>query len=204
MDYLSTLLHLSLIHILMAMLPGPNTVLVGYCSISQSRRAGFVAAAGVATASLIWVSLSLAGVGILLVNAGGLFRLLRFLGAAYLIYVGVRLLRSSGKGLELPQTTVYRSPFMAGILTTLSNPKSAVFWTSIFSIVIPASAPLWFWITVAALTTMQSLCWYAAVALVFSSPVSRRHYANVGTALNRISGGFMVFFGLKIMNDLRN
>jgi threonine efflux protein len=40
--------------------------------------------------------------------------------------------------------------------------------------------------------------------LVFSSPVSRRHYANVGTALNRISGGFMVFFGLKIMNDLRN
>lgn len=204
MDYLATLLHLSLIHILMAMLPGPNTVLVSYCSISQSRRAGLVAAAGVATASLIWVSLSLAGVGILLLNAGSLFRLLRLLGAAYLIYVGVKLLRSSGNRMELPQTTIYRSPFIAGLLTTLSNPKSAAFWTSIFSVLVPASAPSWFWAAVLALIAVQSLCWYGVVALVFSSPISRKHYANVSTILNRVSGGFMVFFGLKIMNDLRN
>ena len=204
MDYLATLLHLSLIHILMAMLPGPNTVVVSYCSISQSRRAGMIAAAGVAMASLIWVSLSLAGIGIILLNAGNLFRLLRLLGAAYLIYVGVKLLRASGNRIELPRTTIYRSPFVAGMLTTLSNPKSAVFWTSIFSILLPASAPPWFWAAVLCLITVQSLCWYGVVALAFSSPVSRKYYANVSTALNRISGGFMVFFGLKIMNDIRS
>lgn len=186
----------------MAMVPGPNTVVVGFCSASVSRRAGLLAASGVAAASLVWVSLSLLGIGALLLHAGDLFRLLRLLGAAYLVYVGVRMLLSASRPLS-GAGPVYRSPFRAGFLTTIGNPKSAIFWTSVFVIVLPAQAPAWFYGAVLALIALQSLAWYGTVALALSAGFSRRHYARLAKALNRIAGGFMVFFGLRIADEVR-
>ncbi|GEO84114.1 MULTISPECIES: LysE family translocator [Alphaproteobacteria] len=203
MDPIATLMHLSAIHILMAMLPGPNTVVVSYCSASLSRRSGLTAALGVASASLVWLTLSLAGISVLLMQVGDLFRVARLAGALYLVYVGVRMLRSRGGSLEASGRPVYRSPFMAGALTTLSNPKSAIFWTSVFSVVLPSEAPGWFYLAVVALIGAQAFLWYSAVALVFSAPFSRKQYARVSTALNRIAGIFMVLFGLKIADELR-
>lgn len=203
MDPIATLMHLSAIHILMAMLPGPNTVVVSYCSASISRRSGLTAALGVASASLVWLTLSLGGISILLMQAGDLFRLARFCGALYLVYVGVKMLRSRGGSLEASGRPVYRSPFLAGALTTLSNPKSAIFWTSVFSVVLPSAAPGWFYMAVLALIGTQSLVWYGGIALVFSTPFSRKQYARISTVLNRIAGAFMVFFGVKMIDDLR-
>ncbi|MCL6706169.1 LysE family transporter [Pseudomonas sp. R2.Fl] len=203
MDPIATLLHLMAIHILMAMLPGPNTVVVSYCSATVSRRAGLTAAFGVACASFVWLSLSLAGISVLLMQAGDLFRVARVAGAAYLIYVGVKMLRSRGSTLENADRPIYRSPFLAGALTTLSNPKSAVFWTSVFSVVMPAHAPAWFYGAVLAVITTQAFLWYAFVALAFSTPFSRRQYARVTTVLNRVAGVFMVFFGIRIADEVR-
>lgn len=203
MDLLAVLLHLSAIHILMAMVPGPNTVVVSYCAAAISRQAGLTAASGVAVASLAWVSLSLLGISALLVHAGDLFRLIRLAGAAYLIYVGIRLLQSRGRSETAEAVPIYRSPFRGALTTTLSNPKSAIFWTSVFAVVLPAHAPAWFYGTVLVLITLQSFLWYGTVAMVLSSPFSRKHYARVATALNRLAGTCMLFFGMKIANDVR-
>lgn len=203
MHLLPVLLHLSAIHLLMAMVPGPNTVVVSTCSAGISRRAGLTAAAGIALASLIWVSLSLAGVGLLLLQAGELYRLVRLIGAAYLIYVGVRMLRPARRAGAAPAAPPYRSPFLAGFLTTLSNPKSAVFWTSVFALVVPADPPAWFLGAVLALIACQSFAWYGLVAAALSTAFSRRHYARMSGGLSRIAGACMVFFGVKLADDLR-
>jgi threonine/homoserine/homoserine lactone efflux protein len=136
-------------------------------------------------------------------HAGDLFRLLRLAGAVYLVYVGYKLLRFRGGAQAAGPADVYRSPFLAGFLTTLSNPKSAVFWTSVFALVVPAHAPVWFYGLVLALIAVQSLAWYGTVALVLSSPFSRKHYARLSGAVNRIAGACMLFFGLKLANDVR-
>lgn len=202
MELLPTLAYLSAIHLVMAMVPGPNTVVVSYCSVGMSRRAGLSAAFGIALASLMWVSASLAGIGALLVHAGDVFRLIRLAGALYLIYVGIRLLRSQPSATGTTSAPVYRSPFLAGLLTTLSNPKSAIFWTSVFAVVLPANPPAWFYGAVLTLIAVQAFFWYATVALALSSDFSRRHYERLGRALNRIAGACMLFFGLKIASDL--
>lgn len=206
MDYLPALAHLAAIHLLMAMIPGPNTIAVGYCAAGISRRAGLKVAAGVSLASLIWVSFSLAGIGILLIEAGSLYRALRLAGAAYLLYVSFKLLRAALRRPEAQAAApvrVYRSPFIAGVVTTLSNPKSAIFWTSVFAVVVPAHAPVWFYGAVLGLIGIQSLGWYGSVALMFSSRVSRRYYAKLTRALSGLGGLAMGIFGLKIANDLR-
>jgi threonine efflux protein len=203
MDLIPSLLHIALIHILMAMVPGPNTVVVSFCSAGTSRGAGLRAAGGVAAASFVWASLSLAGVGVLLANAGDVFRLMRVAGAIYLVWVGIKMLRSRPRSDVDARKTVYGSPFLAGVFTTLSNPKSAVFWTSVFAVVIPAHAPAWFFAAVLAVVTLQSFLWYGTVALALSSPFSRNNYARLTAALNRVAGSCMVLFGLKIANDVR-
>lgn len=201
MELIGTLAHLAAIHLLMAMVPGPNTVVVSYCSASISRRAGLVAALGVAVASLVWVTASLLGIGALIAHAGDLFRFVRIAGAAYLLYIGWKLLRArpSAAGNAAP---IYRSPFVAGFLTTISNPKSAIFWTSVFAVVLPAHPPLWFYGAVLAVILFQALLWYGVVALALSSDFSRRHYQRLSLALNRIAGICMTFFGLKIGADV--
>ena len=204
MTFLPFLMHVAAVHLLMAMVPGPNTVVVSYCSAAISRKSGLKAAGGIAAASLVWVSLSLLGIGLMLLQAGEVFRLLRLAGAAYLIYVGIRMLRfrvlSGNAAVAAPS---YRSPFLAGFLTTLSNPKSAVFWTSVFTLVLPPEAPAWFYGAILVLIATQSFLWYSAVALTLSTEFSRRNYARLTKVLNRIAGAFMLFFGLKIANDLR-
>lgn len=203
-EAVSLLLQLSALHLVVAMVPGPNTITVGHCAASLSRRAGLTAAAGVAAASVVWVSLSLAGISVVLMQAGDLFHLFRLAGAAYLVFVGVRLLRARRETVDGLPAAVPRSPFLAGLFTTLGNPKSAVFWTSVFALTVPAEAAAWMNGAIVALIGVQSMAWYAVVALAFSAPLSRRHYAGLGRIIDRIAGAVMLFFGLRIAADLRN
>lgn len=205
MDLSTSLLALSGMHILMAMVPGPNTVVVSHFSASVSRRAGLAAMAGIVLASLLWVALSLAGIGVLLLEAGWLYRVLRLVGAAYLIYVGVRLLLSASRAPAQggARTSLGRAPFSAGLLTTLSNPKSAVFWTSVFAVAVPPHAPAWFYAAVLGIIAIQSALWYSAVALLLSTGLARRYYGHCARWLDGIAGAVMVALGLRLGDAVR-
>ena len=210
MDLLAILATLSGMHMLMAMLPGPNTVVVSHFAAAQSRQAGLVTAGGVVTASLLWVGLSLMGIGLVMQEAGTLYRILRLLGVAYLVYVAIRLLLAA----RLPRPGlaevaapklgwIGRNPFRAGLLTTLSNPKSAVFWTSLFAVAIPAQAPGWFCGAVVAIIAVQSALWYGLIALVLSTGPARRSYAILSRWLDGLAGIVMLALGLKLADELR-
>jgi threonine/homoserine/homoserine lactone efflux protein len=96
MSYAATLAAIAAIHILGNFTPGPNLVLVTQVSAAQSRRAGFVASIGLALGAVIWATAASAGLGALS-NLAWLQELLRYLGGAYLIYIGVRKLPGAGQ-----------------------------------------------------------------------------------------------------------
>lgn len=209
MEFLPSLLTLAGMHLLAAMLPGPNTVVVSWLSATASRRDGLGAMAGVVTASLVWVVLSLWGFGAVLLEAGWLYRVLRLLGAAYLVYVGVRMLRAGwqrrtlvGSEAERPPLAG-RRPFMAGLMTTLSNPKSAVFWTSAFLVAVPPHAPAWLYLAIVAVIGVQATLWYGAVALLLSTGVARANYLRLARYLDGLAGGVMVFLGVRLADEVR-
>lgn len=207
MDLVPNLIGLATMHILMAMLPGPNTVVVGWYSATRSRSDGLKAVAGVVVASLLWVVLAIGGVGALLLEAGWLYRALCFVGAAYLIYVGVRLLRAGftlkGSGQAAAPQLAGRGPFTAGLMTTLSNPKSAVFWTSAFLVALPPHAPDWIYPTIVAIIAVQSTLWYGTLALFFSTGVAQKLYQRIARYLDLLAGGVMIALGLKLADELR-
>jgi threonine/homoserine/homoserine lactone efflux protein len=211
MEFLPTLLTLAGMHLLMAMLPGPNTVVVSFVSATASRGLGLRATAGVVAGTLVWVTLSLWGFGTVLLEAGWLYRALRIAGAVYLVYVGVRMLRAglarrtvvSAEAAATRPRLGSRRPFAAGFLTTLSNPKSAVFWTSAFLVAVPAHAPGWVHGAIVAIIAVQSALWYATVALAFSTGIARQNYLRFARRLDLVAGTVMVALGAKLADEVR-
>lgn len=199
-EFWPALATLAVLHLLAAMVPGPNTVLVSHTAAAHSRAAAFRAVAGVVTATGTWVVLTLTGVSVLLHQSEGLFWLLRVAGTMYLLYAGCRLLagllRPAG---STPDSGVAGSaPFRRGLVTTLSNPKSGVFWTSVFAVAVPSGAPLLFYGAAVTLILTQTILWYGLVALVFASGPARRLYRQVAKWLEAAAGLAMIGFGIKL------
>ena len=199
---------LALMHFLAAATPGPSIAMVSYLSASRSRRDGLLAASGIVVASLTWVVLCLAGVGALLIEAGALYRALRLLGAAYLVWLGARALLGAARrprvGPAAPAIPLAaRRPFLIGLMTTFSNPKSAVFWTSLFIVAVPPQAPAWFYAAILAIVLVQSSLWYGFVALALSTGTMRELYRRAARWLDGATGAVMVALGLRLAWEVK-
>ena len=188
---------------LTVMAPGPDTLAVVSTALSRSRKAGLAVALGCAVASVIWAVTSLAGLSLLFARAQWLYHLVRVGGAVYLIIVGVTLLwtayrrksdtLSTATSIRTENGTLVRA-FRLGLLTDLSNPKAAAFFTSLFAVALPAEVGLELKLLTVATVGVIAGVWYALIAMTVSlSPVAR-HYARGRRALEAIAG--LVFIGL--------
>ena len=109
--------------------PGPTVLLVVSYALSQGRRVAFRVAAGVALGDFVAMTLSLAGLGGVLSASSTLFTILKLIGAAYLVYLGIRLWRSTPTLPDLSQQkTDDRGIFSHAFAVTALNPKSIVFF----------------------------------------------------------------------------
>lgn len=179
--------------------PGPNFIVVTATSLSVSRRAGLAVGLGVALASGTWALLSMVGVGLLLGQAAGLAVALRLLGALYLCWLGVKMIRFAGKPVAAARPVSSGRAFRRGYVVNMTNPKSLAFYGSIFALVIPVSAPLWFYGLVLAVCLGMATAWYGGLALVFSSPGAIRWFARWKGAIERGMGAGLVLLGGKLL-----
>ena len=116
--------------VLVILIPGQDMVLVMSRGMTQGAKAGIATAAGVSVGLLGHTLLAALGLGALLQSSELLFSTLKFVGAAYLAYLGVRLLTAKNSDFELEQTNKQplRRLFVEGSLSNLSNPKITVFY----------------------------------------------------------------------------
>lgn len=118
--------------IALLLIPGPTVLLVLSYALSQGRRIAVATAAGVAVGDLIAMSASLAGLGALVLASATLFTVLKWVGAAYLVYLGIKLFRSAGSATlgatqQMKEATVSKV-FSHSAGVTALNPKSIVFF----------------------------------------------------------------------------
>ena len=203
MEYLIPLTGLALAHLIAAASPGPAFIVALQESVARDRRAGVVAAVGIALGSFLWALLVVLGVGLLLQQAGWLYGTLRLLGGLYLIYLGICLWRGAARPLALPgpgaavPASALRS-LRLGLLTQLVNPKAAVFFGSIFLTFLAPDLPLWVTGVVLANIFAVEFLWYLAVALLFSTGRVRRAYTGAKLWIDRLAGGCLAALGAKL------
>lgn len=146
---LNTLALFALTEFLLSLTPGPAVLLVVGLSMRQGFRIGFMATLGILSTNAIFFTLSALGIGALIVASSTLFTIVKWVGAAYLVYLGVGMIapfakriwkeRSAGEGLDLDeakarapkvQQTAIKS-FWQGFALQASNPKNIAFFVAI-------------------------------------------------------------------------
>jgi threonine/homoserine/homoserine lactone efflux protein len=198
---LSALAALFAVHLLVVASPGPAFLAVSRTAISSSRAAGIAAAAGLATGALIWAVATMFGLDVLFARAPWLYDAMRLGGAAYLIYLGLGMLRSAWRGERMQGDAAAPAgnrAFLRSLGVQLSNPKAAVFFGSIFVTLLPAAAPLWVKCGALAILGINELGFYGLVAVVLSAPRAQRIYGNAKRALDALFGGFLTALGVKL------
>jgi len=130
--------------IVLLMIPGPTVLLVVSYALTQGKRVALATAAGVALGDFTAMTLSLAGLGALLLASATLFTVLKWVGAAYLVYLGIRLWRSMPQLPDVAEVATAPSPGIFGhaFLVTALNPKSIAFFVAFVPQFIDHNAPL--------------------------------------------------------------
>lgn len=183
--------------------PGPNFVIVSHNAFN-TRQKGVCAAIGVAVGSLFWASLGVSGLALILSKLPMLHQTLSYLGGAYLVYMGIKILlslknKSKIENIELSQNETNFQVFKKGLFTNLSNPKTIIFVSSFFITIIPATMPLWVSISGALIAGAVSLSWYVTVALLLSSENAKHVYNKMLQPINFLLGGFLTYLGGRLI-----
>jgi threonine/homoserine/homoserine lactone efflux protein len=183
--------------------PGPDTMYTVTRSLADGRAAGVVAALGTATGVLIHTAAAVAGLSALLRASAHAYTLVKYVGAAYLCYLGVRLLRSDETFDAV--TTGTRSivdSYRRAVTINVTNPKVAVFVLAFFPQFVPAAgrdAPVQMSI-LGLIYAGLSLVYLTAVAL-FAGRI-RHHLLDSGRTRHVVqyaSGSVLIGFGLRLL-----
>ncbi|MFI8735705.1 LysE family translocator [Ectopseudomonas toyotomiensis] len=178
--------------------PGADFALVSRNSLLLSRRAGVLTALGIGLGVLIHVGYTLLGVGLLLQQSTGLFNALKMAGAAYLIYLGVKMLLSkpdSATHSDAQKPAADGAALRTGLLTNALNPKTAVFIVSLFMQVVQPSTGLATQLGYGAFLAVAHVGWFAVVALCFSAGPVRDRLLAARRWIDRMFGGLLIGFG---------
>ena len=118
--------------ILLAIAPGPGMLYVLTRSLAGGRREGLLSALGTFVGGMVHVCAAAAGISIILAKSAAAFAAVKYLGAAYLCFLGVRMILDARKDqpISLADLQSRRSPFWQGIMTEVLNPKTALFFLS--------------------------------------------------------------------------
>jgi len=184
--------------------PGPSFLMVARTAVARSREEGVAAALGMGVGGMLFCILALVGLTTLIAAAPAAYFVFRVFGALYLIYLGWRIWRGAGETLrDLAETTESensrRGAFARGLLTQVSNPKTAVVYGSVFAALLPPHLPTIAAIVLPVVVFGLEAGWYAIVALALSAPAPRATYLRAKTTIDRAAGSVMALLGAKLL-----
>ncbi|RJG10406.1 LysE family translocator [Pseudomonas cavernicola] len=202
--YWTELLTVALIHLLAVASPGPDFAVVVRESVANGRRAGTWTALGVGSAIFLHVAYSLLGIGLIVSQSIVLFNALKWLAAAYLLYIGIKALRAkpadpcAGEMSTLAVERTPRGAFTAGFVTNGLNPKATLFFLSLFTVVINPHTPLLVQAGYGVYLAAATASWFCLVAWLFSQQRVRAGFTRMGHWFDRMMGVVLIGLGVKV------
>ncbi|QXC30860.1 LysE family transporter [Aeromonas sp. FDAARGOS 1409] len=196
---MTELLAVVAITLLAVISPGPDFAMVSRNGLLLSRRSGVLTALGIAAGVCVHVSYTLLGVGVLIQQSLWLFNLIKLAGAAYLVFLGIRMLRARPAVDEVMADQPALSSLGAlrtGFLTNVLNPKTTIFIVSLFMQVVQPQTPLAVQLGYGAFIVLAHALWFSAVAIFFSNASVRAGLLAVRHWIDRVFGALLVGFGM--------
>jgi threonine/homoserine/homoserine lactone efflux protein len=190
----------------MTIVPGLDTALVLRSAVTGGRRQAFATALGINTGVLIWGAGAAVGISALLTASELAYTVLRFAGAAYMVWLGASMLwraRRAGQGAEPDRPVAAPGgvgrAWVRGVATNLLNPKIGVFYVALLPQFIPQGAPhLLTGVLLALVHNLEGMVWFTL--LIVGTQLARGWLgrAPVRRVMDRLTGTVLIGFGLRL------
>lgn len=203
-DYLPSILALTTIQLVGLISPGPDFAIVVRNSLVYSRKTGLITALGVAFGIFVHLAYILLGMGIIISNTIWLFHFIKYLGAGYLIYLGICGLKSRKGAIKYGDLRHHKdiSPsaaFRLGFLTNALNVKCILFFLSVISAFITPEVPNFIIFIYGNIIFFTTLIWFFIIALCFSHKRLRLSFSNARHWIERTTGSVLLLLGIRML-----
>lgn len=204
MESLSLIAIATLSHLLAVISPGPDFVMALKNSLTYSRKTGIYTALGFGLGIGVHIVYSFAGLAVIISQSEVVFLIIKYLGAAYLFYIGIRALLEKPSGVHLGKTHHMQdiTPFKAismGFLTNVLNPKASLFFLSLFTYILQSKPSTSTLIIISAILMINTALWFSLVAIFFNIPYIQKQYNSYQIYISKGLGIFLIGLALLLV-----
>lgn len=186
--------------ITLVIVPGPDYVIITKNTLTKGTLAGFQTLSGTAAALACHTIFAVVGLSALVMKSALLFTLLKYLGAAYLLYLGVKALVSKQSSDAQEQDAKQTNPFLQGFLTNLLNPKVAIFFLTFLPQFISVDNTSWVpFAVLGAIYIALTVAFFGLYVTFLKKIRSFMEKQRTQALINKFSGLILVVFGIKLI-----
>lgn len=205
---MSLLLTICLLHFAAQLSPGPDVLLIAKSAASNTRINTLKIIAGISAGIVVWVVLTLMGFTVLVQQFPWIQQVLMLVGGLFLAKMGWGMLNGGLKTLKqdvaLDSSDVLEKPqnyFLQGLFTNLSNPKTLIYFSSVFSLALSASAGSDLKTQLAVIIPIQTFLVFSLLMMIVSMPKIKVLYQRAGSYIDIISGVLFLVFAVWLWYD---
>lgn len=208
---MSLLLSICMLHFVSQFTPGPDVLLIAKSSASTSRSNTLKIILGISVGIQVWVVLTLLGFTVLIEQFPWIQKVLMLIGGGFLAHMGWAMLRTGwatrNQSVELDslkQNIAEKSKnyFLLGLFTNLSNPKTLIYFSSVFSLALSSNASSNLKTQLAIIIPIQTFIAFALFMLIMSMPKMKTAYQRSGAYIDIVSGALFLIFALWLWIDV--
>jgi len=201
-DHQNELYLIATVAMVMAISPGADFALVCRNTLSSSRESGLYTTFGIATALWLHIAYCIAGLALVINNSPLLFMTIKYSGAIYLVYLGCQslMMKTTASHDQSPIKTLLskRLAFVSGFTSNALNPKTTLFFLSIFTQLVSPSTPMAIQIIYGVIICIAHIGWFISISLLLSQQRFLNKIHRYEHHVNRLLGIVLVLFGLKV------
>ncbi|AYD02801.1 LysE family translocator [Neorhizobium sp. NCHU2750] len=207
--YLIELISLMAIFSFAIVSPGADLAMVMRQAIMQGRRQAIITSFGIGTSLMFHVTYTILGLGLIISQSVYLFNIVKWLGVAYLIYIGIKALRAGKTEITVAPEASDNQPrkqsalkaFTLGFAANALNPKPVFFFLSIFSTVVSAHTPMAIKFGYGLVMATCLIVWFVGVSTFMTTPRMRAAFSRASKWIDRTSGVVFIALGLKLATE---
>jgi threonine efflux protein len=197
---LSILVSVWFLHVAAMVSPGANVLLVSQLAASDRARSATFAALGVTVGAGLWATCAVLGVNAIFEAFPRLRLALQVAGGLYLLYIASRLWRSNAAAIDGSARSVsWSAAFRLGLLTNVTNPKSALFFVSVFAASFPPDPTALLQVSAVVMVVVNAMCWHTLLAYMFSRQRVRAAYSRTRRTADRVAAAVVGALGLRLL-----
>jgi threonine/homoserine/homoserine lactone efflux protein len=182
--------------------PGPSFLFVAQTAMEKSRAHGVATSLGMGVGSIAFALVASFGLFVVLETVPKLYIGLKFIGGLYLCYLAYKIWITANDSIisstKISNKNSLRKSFYLGLLTQLSNPKTAIVFSGIFMAFLPSEIPNYSYIFLSLMAFVIDASWYITVSILLTTKKSQKLYTKFKKHINRVASGLMGFIGVKL------